>query len=141
MKICCQNLKIWSWNLEIWGRNLENLTGFWKFFRILEIFCWKFLVHRLDRVFSGFGEENQDQPAGVGFWNKWLAADRWLDRVGQFLGQIRLEPSSGSGLRIGWTALVLKMNKFPIKDLWVSFFFGFLAWSKPKWLLVLYLSG
>ena len=55
-------------NLLPKSENLKSESG--KSRRILEIFCWKFLVHRLDRVFSGFGEENRDQAAGVSFWNK-----------------------------------------------------------------------
>ena len=103
------NLKSESGNLRPesgkYRRNLENLAGFWKFLPDSGNFCWIFLAHRSDRVFSDFGEENRDRSAGVGFWNKWPAADRWLNRIGRFSGRFRSESSGGSDLRIGWTPL------------------------------------
>ena len=99
--------------MKIWSRNLES-------------FCWKFLVHRSDQVFSGFRKENRDQLAGVGFWNKWPTADRWLDRVGRFLGQIRLELSGGSGRRIGWTALANRKGEGKPLYVFVKCFIKFL---------------
>ena len=55
-------------NLKSESGNLRPESG--KSRRNLESFCWKFLVHRLDQVFSGFRKENRDQLARVDFWNK-----------------------------------------------------------------------
>ena len=59
-----ENLKLESGNLRLESRKscriLEISAGFWKF--LLEILS--------TLVGSGFGEENRDRPAEVGFWNK-----------------------------------------------------------------------
>ena len=116
------NLKSESGNLrpksEKSHRNLENLVGFWKilpdsrnFYRILEFFCLKFLVHRSNRVFSGFGRKieidppesvfgtNDPPPTGdliksAGFRVRifgWVGSSDWMD-----------SPTSMLKLNIGW---------------------------------------
>ena len=76
-------------------RNLENRIEFWKILPDSGIFLLEILSTSVGSGFFRFWEENRDRPAGVGFWNKWPVADRWLDRVGRF--RVR----SGRNLRVG----------------------------------------